>query len=58
MKYAYYVTDTASGEILGTDSESIAKSYAESEDYFVVHAASGEWLMPDGDHAPVRKLMG
>ena len=49
MKYRFYITDLNCGVVKGTDDESVARSYAASEDHFVVDAENGMWLTTDGD---------
>ena len=57
MKYQYYITDTMDGAVRGTNDHQTAKIYAESEDYFVVDATTGEWLHADGTRMPVEPSM-
>ena len=49
MKYRYYITDTMDGEIRGTDSETIARGAAKSEDNFVIEADTGLWIQPEDE---------
>ena len=46
--FRYYITDLFEGQIVGTDSDEDAESYAQSEDFFVVDSTTGEWLQPEG----------
>lgn len=46
--FTYYITDLFEGCIVGTNSEELAKQVSESENYYVVNAKTGEWLLPDG----------
>lgn len=46
MKFRYYITDTFQGEILGTNSNELAKTFAECEDYFVVDCETAKWMTP------------
>ena len=48
-KFKYYITDVMNGEVVGTDDKDTAQEYAESDDYFVVDAESGRWLMSGGE---------
>lgn len=47
MKFRFYITDLFEGAIVGTDSKTVAKCFAESEDHFVVDSHTGVWLQPD-----------
>lgn len=47
-KFRFYVTDTFDGCIKGTDDESVAKDYAQSEDFFVLDTQTGKWLSVEG----------
>ena len=47
MKFRYYITDLHQGNVVGTNSEEMAKSLATSEDYFVVDSVEGRWLISD-----------
>ena len=55
-KFAYYVTNTFDGKIEGTDDRAVAQSFAEAEEFFVVEAATGTWLLPDGDTQDVEPI--
>lgn len=55
MKFRYYITDTFSGTIRGTNDSAVARELAECEDYFVVDADSGEWLVPDSAREEVKE---
>lgn len=46
--FIYYTIDLFEGCIVGTNSEELAKQVSESENYYVVNAETGEWLLPDG----------
>ena len=46
MKFRFYITDPYNGALHGTNSETLAKSYAEFEDYFVVDTLHSLWLQP------------
>ena len=48
MKFWFYITDTHSGKIVGTDKRKVALDCAESEDFFVLDATSSHWLQPGG----------
>ena len=44
MKFKYYVTDLSSGSVKGTNNDATANELADSEDFFVVNAETGNWL--------------
>ena len=48
MKFLFYLTDTHSGKIVGTNKRKVALDCAESEDFFVLDATTSQWLQPDG----------
>lgn len=48
MKYRYIICSTLDGMVRGTNDTDAAESYAESEDFFVVDAQEGKWMLPDG----------
>ena len=56
MKFRYYITDTSSGELKGSNTKETAESYAESEDYFVVDTLTGQWLLPGGGTTDVNEI--
>ena len=53
MKVRYYVIDVYAASIRGTNSESIADSYAHLEEYLVVDAKTSEVLVKEGPNAPL-----
>lgn len=55
MRYTYYITDLDMGEITGTNDEAVARSLAECEDYFVVNAEMGYWLLPKKESQEVKE---
>lgn len=56
MKFRYYLCDAYDGSVKGTDNEELAKSYAESEDFFVVDTETGDWLQFDGSRVSVEEM--
>lgn len=50
MKFRFYITDLHAGSIFGTNDESLAKDYAQSEDHFVADTETGLWLQT-ADHS-------
>lgn len=55
-KFVYYVIDTFDGTARGTNEATTAAYYARSPDYFVVRAATGEWLREDGTSEQVKEI--
>ncbi len=55
-KFRYYITNTYSGMVEGTNSEDRAEEIAGCEDYFVVDSQTGEWLHSDGHRVPVKEV--
>ncbi len=55
-KFRFYITSLMNGAILGTDSETTARDYAVSEDYFVVDTETGLWLAVDGHDMEVLEI--
>lgn len=53
MKYKYLITDVTNGTIYGTDDISLAKDYAQSEDFFVADVERGVWLLTEGDESDI-----
>lgn len=49
MKYKYLITDVSDGTVYGTDDESLAKNYAQSEDFFVADVERGVLFDTEGD---------
>jgi hypothetical protein len=41
----FYIVDMREGEVRGTDSETTAKDYAQSEDHFVIDSRTDKWLI-------------
>ncbi len=56
MKFKYYITDLYSGTIQGTNDESVARELANCEDYFVVNAETGNWLVPINEAKEVEQF--
>jgi hypothetical protein len=54
-KFLFYITDLYMGEILGTNSLSVAEDCACSEDMFVVDTLNGEWILPDLSRRPIEE---
>jgi hypothetical protein len=54
VKFNFYIADTLNGEIIGTNSKAIAEDYASSDDYFVVEAETGRWILPGNDSVEVK----
>ncbi len=48
MKFRFYITDTYSGSVVGTNDEQKAHDLSASEDFFVVDTQTGEWITTDG----------
>ncbi len=48
MKFKYYIIDLYDGAVKGTDDTELAKEAAECEDFYVVEADTGLWLLADG----------
>jgi hypothetical protein len=48
VKKRYVVWDSYDGCFKATDAIQRALDYAASEDYMVLDAETGEWLLPDG----------
>jgi hypothetical protein len=44
----FYIVDTNDGEVRGTDVETIAKDYAECDDFFVIDSKTDKWLTSGG----------
>lgn len=57
MKFRYYITDTLDGSIKGTSIKEVAKTYSESEDFFVVDSETGEWFTADEDTLDVEEIL-
>lgn len=55
MKYKFYITDTFDGAIRGTDSEEVALDASHSEDYYVLNAETGQWIV-DGEPSEVSEF--
>jgi hypothetical protein len=55
MKFRFYITSTFDGSITGTDSEEIARNYAQSEECFVVDAETGIWLASEDREVPIQQ---
>jgi hypothetical protein len=53
MKYKYLITSVGDGIIHGTDDESLAKDYAQSEDFFVADVERGVMFLSDGNEAVI-----
>lgn len=56
MKFRYYITDTMNGMVQGTDSQTVARDFANSEDYFVVDSDTGLWLNASGEEFDVQDV--
>lgn len=54
MRFKYYITNLHEGVIEGSDSLDIAENFANSEDYSVVDADTGQWLQPEGGRVEVQ----
>lgn len=48
MKYRYLVTDLYDGCVKGTNSEEVATSLANCEDFFVADAETSRWVTSEG----------
>lgn len=55
MTLRYYITDLGEGKVTGTHSKDIAKEFAVSEDYIVIDALHGKWLLPDGSAKDIQR---
>lgn len=55
MKFKYYITNLFEGAVEGTNDDDKASAMAESEDFFVVDAETGEWLTPGNTRVPVEE---
>jgi hypothetical protein len=53
MKYKYLITDISDGCVYGTDDESLAKDYAQSEDFFVADVTRGVSFLSDGGETDI-----
>jgi hypothetical protein len=56
MKFRYYVTDSLDGVVKGTNDSEVARSYADSEDHFVVDSNTGVWLQTNGDIVGIEEI--
>lgn len=56
MLFRYYIADTFDGCLKGTNDSSVAKNYADCDDYFVVDTATGVWLQEFGKEVPVEEV--
>jgi hypothetical protein len=54
MKFAYYITNLHDCTVQGTNDAGVAQQLAECEEFFVVHAKSGDLLLPGGDTTQVQ----
>ena len=53
MKFRYYIACLMNGEMLGTNSETVAKNYAMTCDAFVVDTETNSWLKEDEEVAQI-----
>lgn len=44
MKFRFYIASTINGEVYGTDDETVARYWAESEDGYVIDTVKGKHL--------------
>lgn len=54
-KFRYYITELFNGVVRGTNDSSVAESYAESDDCFVVDTFTNELITSDGRRLPVEE---
>ena len=50
VKFRYYIVDPhVEGTVTGTNDETEARDFSQSEKYFVIDSETGKWLGFDGD---------
>ena len=54
-QYRYYVFDSFTGELLGTDSQEVAQHYALNEEDAVIDTHTGCYMLPDASLQPVKE---
>ena len=52
----FYIVDTLDGAVRGTDSETVAKEYAQSEDFFVIDSKTDKWLQSELSSAKIKPV--
>ena len=52
----FYIVDTCEGRVRGTDSEKIAKEYAQSEDFFVIDSKTDKWLQSEASSEKIKSV--
>jgi hypothetical protein len=54
MTFRFYITNINDGTVAGTNDESLANDYAQSQDYFVIDTTNNLWLQPDGQTVEIQ----
>jgi hypothetical protein len=45
MKYRYYIVDLINGCVKGTNNEKTARDLSECEEWYVIDAETGKWIV-------------
>jgi len=55
MSYRFYIIHANYGEVLGTDDESVAKYWSDSEEDYVIDATDNKWLMDKANKVDIKE---
>ena len=56
MKFRYYITDTCSGTVSGTDDSGLAHDLSLDDDLFIIDTELGKFVNQDGDDVDIREF--